>query len=345
MDTPIFVFDPTAADKLSRVRGIGRYLQTLHENFSDEFTFVRNTADVPQNAVFINPFFDMLKPPVISKPVALKHIAVIHDVIPQKYPTHFPIGIKGRIRMLQNKFALRTYDAVITDSEASKQDIVNILHIPEKLVYIVYPTIQKAYYYSEGSASQPLPHNLQPQSYFIYAADATWNKNIVTIAKAVQKTDVTCVFTGSVFAKQHAPEALNNPWLADLKEFLQLTGGDSRFIFPGFVSDESLMVLYRNAIANILVSRDEGFGLSYVEAAALHTPTIAARTPVQQEIAKDAALFVPPEHENALGQAITELKNNQELREDLAEKAHTRSLDFHPDIFRKRYFNVLNELV
>jgi hypothetical protein len=35
MNQFVFVFDPTASDKLSAVRGIGRYLQILKENFAD----------------------------------------------------------------------------------------------------------------------------------------------------------------------------------------------------------------------------------------------------------------------------------------------------------------------
>ena len=38
----VFVYDPTASDKQSAVRGIGRYLQILKENFVNEFEFVND---------------------------------------------------------------------------------------------------------------------------------------------------------------------------------------------------------------------------------------------------------------------------------------------------------------
>lgn len=38
----VFIYDPTSSDKLSSVRGIGRYLQILKENFANEFEFVNN---------------------------------------------------------------------------------------------------------------------------------------------------------------------------------------------------------------------------------------------------------------------------------------------------------------
>src|SRR3990170_8768288 len=98
----VTVFDPTIQDDKSKVRGIGRYLQILRENFKDEFTFTSNIGfwklgfgnwDLEiGNSVFINPFFNLLQPPLTMLRMAKKQVAVIHDLIPLKYPTHFPVG-------------------------------------------------------------------------------------------------------------------------------------------------------------------------------------------------------------------------------------------------------------
>jgi len=338
------VLDPTANDKLSRVRGVGRYLQTLHENFSEEFTFIDKVKNVPQNALFINPFFNFFKPPLAMRRIAEKQVAVIHDMIPFKYSKQFPIGLKGWMYLLLNRPALNTYDLIITDSLASKKDIVEQLEMDEARVQVVYPTIQKAYFASEQSGDFSLPQNLQPFSYFIYVGDATWNKNIVTIAKALQSADATGVFVGKVFTQEFSQKALNNPWMAELNEFLEITKGDKRFIFPGFVSDDMLRLLYQKAIANLLISRDEGFGLSFTEAAACKTPTIAAFTSVQQEISQEAALFAPPENPKKIVEALHTLNGDRDARDELAAKAYTRSLDFRPEVFRHRFLEVLNEL-
>src|SRR3989338_805347 len=107
----VFVYDPTLKDKKSAVRGIGRYLQILKENFP-EWTFTNNLTMNQWNneLIFINPFFNFLQRPLTLNRVAKKQIAVIHDLIPLKYPSHFPPGIKGSIYILLNKYALRNYD-------------------------------------------------------------------------------------------------------------------------------------------------------------------------------------------------------------------------------------------
>ena len=114
----VFVYDPTLKDKQSSVRGIGRYLQILKENFADEFEFVSNLSSRIYNprSIFVNPFFNFLQPPLTFRRIARKQIAVIHDLIPLKYPAHFPAGIKGSIYILSNKLALKNYDLIITDS-------------------------------------------------------------------------------------------------------------------------------------------------------------------------------------------------------------------------------------
>ena len=342
MTNPVYVFDPTSGDSLSRVRGIGRYLQTLHENFSEEFTFVDRVHKIARHSIFINPFFNFLAPPLIMRRVAKRQVAVIHDIIPLKYPRHFPVGIKGSVTIFLNKLALRLYDLIITDSEASKHDIVRHLGIDEQLIRVVYPTISTAYFQADNESDDKLPENLQPNSYYIYVGDATWNKNLLNIAKAVRKADVTCVFVGKIFSKTPT-ELSTHPWTRELHDFRTFVDNDKRFIFPGFIDDGTLRTLYRNAVANILVSRDEGFGLSYVEAAACKTPTIAADTPVQVEIAQDGALFADPENVDSIAATIRTTQTDPDRLKTLASAAAKRSLFFQPSTFKRTYLAAIRE--
>jgi hypothetical protein len=181
MNQKVFVYDPTLKDKQSSVRGIGRYLQILKENFPD-FNFI-NFMDFMnfKNSVFINPFFNFLQPPVrtnnywsLHKRIAHKQIAVIHDLIPLKYPDHFPAGIKGSIYILLNKLALKNYDLIITDSEASKVDIVNILHIREDKIKVIYPCTS-IFLKLKIEKSKILSRKIK---IMLYVGDATWNKNL-----------------------------------------------------------------------------------------------------------------------------------------------------------------------
>ena len=73
---------------------------------------------------------------------------------------------------------------------------------------------------------------------------------------------------------------VNHPWQKDLKQFLDFIKNNDHFIFPGFIQDDELVWLYKNAILNILISHAEGFGFSYLEASSQKTPSVLSDIPV-----------------------------------------------------------------
>ncbi len=360
----VIVYDPTASDEASRVRGVGRYLQLLRENFPD-WKFI-NSLKIEnfKLKILVNPFINFLQPPVITQHIAEKQIAIIHDLIPLKYPSHFPAGMRGAFNVFRNKQALKYYDTIVTDSEASKRDIVRMLRIPSDRVPVIYPTLPKIFQQVHGSRSTVHSNSsaanseLRTVNYFLYVGDVTWNKNLVNLARAIKQADVTCVFVGKAFGNAGgiqtyirnstrgpgaSPRSAGtpsiggertegesgtkkwplNPWLNEFNQFINEAKDDSRFIFPGFVKDEELLSLYKGAIANILVSRDEGFGLSYLEAAACGTPSILSDIPVFHEIAGDTALFVNANDPYSLVEALKlALKSKKKLVSGLKERAN-----------------------
>ena len=128
----ISIFDPTATDEKSRVRGVGRYISTLKEAFQNLtedydkasqsgisqfatqsqnpgdnffFHFTGNIKEIKKDSIFLNPFFNPIQKPVKIQRLTHKQIAVIHDLIPLKYPKMFPTGFRGMIYKFFNSWA------------------------------------------------------------------------------------------------------------------------------------------------------------------------------------------------------------------------------------------------
>lgn len=375
MKKKIFVFDPTANDELSRVRGIGRYMQILRENFEKEFIFTSHLTPNsyhPTSSIFINPFFNFLKPPLLMKRIAQKQIAIIHDLIPLKYPAHFPIGIKGKLNVFLNKLTLKNYDLIITDSEASKKDIVNILSLPEEKIKVIYPCLPKIFSipYSEFRIQNiNTKYRIPNTEYCLYVGDATWNKNLVNLARAIKEINMTCVFVGKVFENLEFrvqnlelkekkisnfkidsessilnSKFLSHPWQQEFHDFLKEVKDDKRFIFAGFLPDEQLINLYQQARCNILPSRDEGFGFSYLESASQGCPSVLADIPVLKEISNGNALFTDPNNVSDMANIIGELYFNEITRKQIGQKALKRSRFFSSSQFKKSFLKLLKEL-
>ena len=184
-------------------------------------------------------------------------------------------------------------------------------------------------------------------SYILYVGDATWNKNLPNIAHAVKMANVTCICVGSTFSTylEKSKTSKPHPWQKSLFQFLDLTRDDKRFIFPGFISDIELMLLYKNAKLNLLPSYDEGFGYSIVESGYMSAPSILSDIPVFHEIAKEAAIFANPNEPREIAQKIVELYYDNVKHEKMGIKAFDRAEDFTPLKFKNDWTKAIKSII
>lgn len=395
----VIVYDPTARDGQSKVRGIGRYLQSLKETFVNTtkeeaqtinagagyqitpehpvtlyFKFVDDPKLIQKDSIFIQPFFNPIQKPVFWGKKARKQIAVIHDLIPQTYPTHFPVGLRGRWYQLLNKWSLKNFDLIITNSQETKKRVCAFYKLPDERVHPIYPPVSPLFTPHLDIADESVRHHhpfhkdhnqsiaeftplslehvstnpkiQKLQNFVLYVGDATWNKNLVTLAQSIKMANVPCVCVGKVFGESQAKllSGKPDPWQRSLQSFLKLTQNDNRFIFPGYVSDLELELLYRKALMNILVSTDEGFGYSFIEAGYMSTPSILSDIPIFHETARDAALFVDPKNPQEIAQTIAKLFYDHVLHEKMSIRAFDRAQEFAPSRFQKEWFHILNTI-
>jgi glycosyltransferase involved in cell wall biosynthesis len=162
-----------------------------------------------------------------------------------------------------------------------------------------------------------------------------------------QNHNVTCVFVGRFFkpprlGRSGKTAEVNNGWQKELNEFFELTKDDKRFVFAGFVPDSELIKLYQQASLNILPSRDEGFGFSFLEAAQFSCPSVLSDIPVLKEISEENALFSNPGNPQELAEKIGEIYFDKNLRNNIGEKALQRSKFFSSKKFRAEVRSVLD---
>ena len=97
---------------------------------------------------------------------------------------------------------------------------------------------------------------------------------------------------------------------------------------PGYVRDEDLPELYRNAELFVFPSLHEGFGIPVLEAMACGTPVITSDSAAMPEVAGEAAIFVNPYDEREISRAITEVCTRDSLRRDLSRKGLERARNY-----------------
>src|SRR5664280_2563379 len=113
----------------------------------------------------------------------------------------------------------------------------------------------------------------------------------------------------------------------------------------GRLDDADLAVLLSRAIAVVLPSRAEGFGLPLLEAMSLGTPTVIADAPALVEVAGGAALVVPREDAAALAAALGRLAADASLRGGLAAAGRRRAAAYSWDDAARRLWTAYAELL
>ncbi len=96
----------------------------------------------------------------------------------------------------------------------------------------------------------------------------------------------------------------------------------------GGVDDATLDALYRGAVATVLPSRYEGFGMPLLEAMARGCPVIATDSSSLPEVVADAGLLVPVGDVDALAGAIERVLDDMELRWALGDAGRARAARF-----------------
>jgi len=332
----LVIFDPDQGSHSSAHRGGGRFLQLLHENLADAATFTSDLSKVKKDDTLLVPFWNAYRAAPLKKRYASHQILTIFDVIPFKYPDKFPIGLKGKLALIENLNNLHHYDEFLTISEASKQDIIQHLNIQPEQIHVVHLAPNPTFY-SKTHSSTEVPH----LPYCVYVGDINWNKNITNIARALKIAHVKGVFIGKAFTETYAD--LEHPERAEYKAFKKEVSNDDQYVFPGYVSDQDLASYYQHALCNILVSRDEGFGLSYLEASSQKCPSILSDIPVFNEVAEEAALFAQPEDPQSIAEKIVRIKENPDFAKELGVKAYKQAQKFTSEKFKARILQLLEK--
>jgi len=108
---------------------------------------------------------------------------------------------------------------------------------------------------------------------------------------------------------------------ATVLQTINSEGTSSLVHWPGFVPDEQLRHLLSGAVALLMPSENEGFGLPAVEAAACGTPVVATTASPLPQLLPGGGFFVAPRDQGALENAMRSLLDDPALRRDMGARA------------------------
>ncbi len=267
---------------------------------------------------------DLMHFPHFNVPVAcpVKFVVTVHDLILTKYPTVRATTLSPWFYQLKNiaykiviRLAIMRAQKIITVSEFTKIDIVKYFKIKPERIVVTYEGVAKLKTKISEINTQEDKSLLDlkiVKPFLLYVGNAYPHKNLIKLLTVVKHLfkhhDLQLVLVGKIDYFYQKLVALVSKWPKMERE---------RIIFTGYVSDDGLEQLYRNALIYVFPSLYEGFGLPPLEAMARNCPVVSSDRSSMPEILGSAALYFDPEKDNDIFQQLELVIVDSDLRKKM----------------------------
>lgn len=259
-----------------------------------------------------------------------KFVVTIHDLIHQNFvmrrvTTLNPLFYKFKQLGYKKVFegAVRKSAKILVPSNFVKKQLVKNWIVDNDKVVVTYEAVDEKIINIKkrikNSDRNNILKNLQiNKPYLFYVGNAHPHKNVEGLIKTFRLLKkrfprLSLVLSGS-----------DHYFWQRLKE----ENPDPGILYTGFISDEQLVILYKEATAFVLPSLEEGFGIPVLEAFASSCPVVVSDRGSLPEVGRDAALYFDPLDIDDMTEKISQVIKDEKLRQKLTEKGLKRYKDF-----------------
>jgi glycosyltransferase involved in cell wall biosynthesis len=263
-------------------------------------------------------------------PSGLPAVVTIHDAIPERFPALTLPTWKDRLAWRAKvKLALMQARLVLTVSEYAAREVSTHLGVAKHKLRVTLEGVSEVYRPSrspiEVQAAADRAKVAAGASWLMYVGGFGPHKHVDLLVRAHAE-----------IVKRHPERTLHlllvghhsdgfHTDVDGIRRVIKACGTDALVRWVGFLPDPEVRHLHSGAVALVLPSASEGFGLPAVEAARCGTPVIATTESPLPEILEGGGVFVRPGEVAGLVEAIDRLLNDEAGRRALGAKALERA--------------------
>src|SRR5258706_6721658 len=245
----------------------------------------------------------------------MRTVVTVHDLGYLRFPEAHTPAQRLYLR-LSTLWSARAASRLIAISAATRDDLLRFAGVrPEKIAVVHHGLSPRFRPVADAAAISAVQrrygiageHKVRP--YVLYVGTVQPRKNLVRLIEAFAQTvQMTDPNLQSAICNLQLVIAGKRGWLTDtIERRAAELGVAERVRFTGYVADEDLPALLSGALAFVLPSLYEGFGMPVLEAMACGAPVLASNTSALPEVAGDAALLVDPTDTAAIAARLARL--------------------------------------
>ena len=206
---------------------------------------------------------------------------------------------------LLNFSILNNADRILTVSNTVKKEIDKYYSYPEEKIFVVYNTfsLNKNILIDETSILNKF--NILNENYVLSVSSMNPNKNLKSLIDSF-----------NIINKSHPnlKLVLIGGKTSSIEKLKKLTA-NSNIIFTGYINDEELKVLYKNAKLYAFPSIYEGFGIPIIDAQLFEIPVLCSDIPVFREVAQNSVEYFQPDSESIANKICSLISSNDRCQE------------------------------
>jgi len=244
-------------------------------------------------------------------------IITIHDLFHLKEPGLTRIEKPEREFKIIKRSAERA-KKIIAVSNFTKKNIIEILGIPGDKIEVIY------------SAPSLFPNAIEKSKKNDSAV-----KTILTVGTLERRKNYLNLLEAFKIAKKRINDiklivvGKDGLCAKEIKsKAYQMKMGEKETIFTGYVKEMELINLYNNADLFVFPSLEEGFGFPPLDAMNFGVPVISSKTGSLPEILMDAPYYIDCHDPESIAEAILEVLEDDELRENMILKGEKVSSSY-----------------